>query len=283
MALPGASPYNPPAIGAKGEERMIDRRKADGRSFGAWVEDTRAAVMFLTILPVRAAAPAWPRVLRAFPLAGGLIGALAGGALALGLFVGLSPWVAAAFGLLAALLASGAMHEDGLADFADSLGGATPARRLEIMRDPASGAFGVLALILAVVLQLSALAALIGARGGLAALFALVAAHALSRLFAVLMLHRLPPARAEGRGHEASRPDGRTLLQAAAAAAIACAPLLAGGCGLWQGVLAAALGWALAEGFIGISRRLLGGQTGDALGALEVLTRTSMLLALSAA
>ena len=262
---------------------MIERNRGGEGAMTAWLEDIRAAVMFLSILPVRGGAPAWPRLLRAFPLAGALIGALSGLVLAIGLLAGLPSGVAAALGLLAALLASGAMHEDGLADFADSLGGATVERRLEIMRDPASGAFGVLALIMAVALQLFALSSLAGARGGLAALCALVAVHALSRLLAVLMLHRLPPGRRQGRGHEATCPQGRILFQAAVAAMAVSMPLLWGGFGFWRGLVVVLLGWALAEGFIALCRRLLGGQTGDAAGALEVLARCAMLAALSAA
>ncbi len=51
------------------------------------------------------------------------------------------------------IAATGGLHEDGLADTADSLGGYDPVRRLEIMKDSRIGAFGVLALVLALLLR----------------------------------------------------------------------------------------------------------------------------------
>ena len=58
------------------------------------------------------------------------------------------------------VLTTGALHEDGLADIADSFGGTTRERRLEIMRDSRIGSFGASALFLALALRIGALAAL---------------------------------------------------------------------------------------------------------------------------
>src|SRR3546814_6705492 len=78
--------------------------------------------------------------------------------------------------------ATGALHEDGLADTADGLwGGATPERRIEIMRDSGTGAYGVLALVFSVGLRTAALANIVMVEGSLRAAAALIGVAALSR------------------------------------------------------------------------------------------------------
>ena len=72
---------------------------------------------------------------------------------------GLSPSVAAALALAAAMLATGCLHEDGLSDVADGFGGGkTRERKLEIMRDSRIGAYGAAALVMSVLIRWSALA-----------------------------------------------------------------------------------------------------------------------------
>ncbi len=116
------------------------------------IRDLRTATAFMTRLPVGApeggdlAAACW-----AFPVAGLLIGAIAGGLLAAAWTFGAPPLVAALLALAAMAALTGALHEDGLADTADGLGGGSPERKLEIMRDSRVGAFGVLALVFAAV------------------------------------------------------------------------------------------------------------------------------------
>ena len=85
--------------------------------------------------------PDFSRITRMLPLAGAIIGAV--GALALGLahWLRLPSSIAAGLTLAALILATGAFHEDGLADTADGLGGgATRQRKLEIMKDSRIGA-----------------------------------------------------------------------------------------------------------------------------------------------
>ena len=88
--------------------------------------------------------------------------------------------------LLAVAFLTGALHEDGLADMADGLGGSDPARRLEIMRDSRIGAFGVLALIFSVGLRATTLAT-IAEKG----FVALVAVAILSRGLLPAMMYGL--------------------------------------------------------------------------------------------
>ena len=119
---------------------------------------------------------------------------------------GLPAALSATLGLMAGTLATGALHEDGLADTADGLGGGTPERKLAIMRDSRIGTFGVLALAFSLILRASALATLIG-RDGIVATFAAIAgASALSRGLAILPMATLSPARPDGLGRGGRAP-----------------------------------------------------------------------------
>ncbi len=68
--------------------------------------------------------------------------------------LGLTPQIAAIFAIFTLIIVTGAFHEDGLADFADSTGGATPEQRLIIMKDSRIGTFGMLALLASVLLRI---------------------------------------------------------------------------------------------------------------------------------
>src|SRR5262245_54938917 len=122
-----------------------------------------AAVAFLTRLPVGRRVELGPddvaRGAPLFPLVGGAVGAVCG--LAADALVPALPSLVAgalAVGLAAAL--TGAMHLDALADTADALGGSSRERALEIMRDHAVGAFGAVALIVVLLVDAAAFAAL---------------------------------------------------------------------------------------------------------------------------
>jgi len=187
--------------------------------------------------------------------------------------LGLSPWLAAIFAVATQILATGALHEDAAADVADGFGGgASREAKLAIMRDSRVGTFGVLALILLVAGRLAALAAL--AEPGVA-LAALIAAGALSRALIVGVMRMLPPARGDGLGATAGRPDQRGVALAfAIAMAIA---WLALGLGDSLVVLVVA---AFGAGLLaGLAKRQIGGQTGDVLGACQQIAE---LLALAA-
>src|SRR5450755_4275560 len=115
----------------------------------------------------------------AFPVAGLAVGALSGISLSLARAAGANPSIAALAALAVGLLVTGALHEDGLADFWDGIGGGrTRERKLEIMRDSAIGSFGAAALFIALAVRWSAIAAI--ADPG-AAVAALIVAHTTSR------------------------------------------------------------------------------------------------------
>ena len=240
--------------------------------------DIATALGLLSRLPVppadmeRTAAAAW-----AYPVAGLILGALAALAGAIAHALGLPSPLTALIALGFLVLATGAMHEDGLADTADGLwGGWTRDRRLEIMKDSHIGTYGVVALVLSLAARWAALSLLYEAGGGIAAA-ALVTAAALSRAAMPLLMARLPHARAGGLSHSVGPVPERTAWLALAIAALA-ALLLAG----WSGLPAIfwALAAALAIGFL--ARSMIGGQTGDILGATQQVAEIAILFSLVA-
>jgi adenosylcobinamide-GDP ribazoletransferase len=235
--------------------------------------DIAEALRFFTRLPVGQLGLNAPldidRIAWAAPVAGvavGLIGALA---LALTTLLGLPLLLGAAFTTAALVAATGGLHEDGLADVADGFGGgATRARKLEIMRDSRIGAYGATALTLALILRVGALAAALD--GGLwRASLSLMLVAALSRAASLTPLALLPPARADGAGAAAGRLDTSALAAAWGSALIVSLALGLVGLGFGHAVLAAITTGAGALAMVALARRAIGGQTGDVAGAAQ--------------
>jgi adenosylcobinamide-GDP ribazoletransferase len=96
----------------------------------------------------------------AAPLAGAVVGLICGVGLWVSVLLGLPATVAAALALALGVALTGALHEDGLADTADGFGGGrSREEKLAIMRDSRSGAFGVVAICLSLLIRWAALAA----------------------------------------------------------------------------------------------------------------------------
>jgi adenosylcobinamide-GDP ribazoletransferase len=196
----------------------------------------------------------------AFPIAGVLVATVAGLVYAVCDAIGLPIYISALFAVVALIIATGGLHEDGLSDLADGIwGGATPAKRLEIMSDSRIGAYGAIALIVSVAGRAAAIATI---GEPVFVLGALVASAAVSRAMMPAMMAFGTPAKPDGLGTRSGTPDVANwvvaLLLAAAIAALA-APA-----GWLICLIAAALGAALIAWF---ARRNLGGYTGDVLGA----------------
>ena len=164
-------------------------------------------------------------------------------------------------------------HWDALADVVDAYWGADePDRRRSIMSDPHVGAFGACGLVLAVLLQLTAVAVLIGQ----GALLALAMAPVLGRYAAVFGAWLGTPAKPTGLGAAvAGRPRGASVLFAAAL--FAAVALAAGRVGPGElMVVIAGLLLSLATPHLLAAR--FGGVTGDVLGAAVLLTETAVLV-----
>jgi adenosylcobinamide-GDP ribazoletransferase len=233
------------------------------------------AVQFLTRVPVRQSTAAdAASIVVWFPVVGALVGAVVGGVVAgLGELVPAS--VAAAVGVLVGMLVTGAFHEDGLADTADAVaGGWTVERRLEILKDPRHGSYGVAALCGSIVLRVAAVAAL----GPAAAFAGLVAAHALGRGAAVATMGLVPVARPDGLGAEFARSVRPARAAAGAAVAVAIGALATG----WWVAPLAVVAAAAAVIVTVVARRAFGGITGDILGAIEQVAEALVLVAVTA-
>jgi adenosylcobinamide-GDP ribazoletransferase len=224
------------------------------------------AIQFLTRLPVpagvhtrarMAASPRW------YPAVGALVGGIA--ALVWYAAAVFPPLLAALLAVAAGVLVTGALHEDGLADTCDGLGGATPERALAIMRDSRIGTYGVLGLGFVLGVKVLALGALPAA----AVPLMLIAGHTASRASMVLVLATGRYARADG----AAAPVARGVAPGGLAFAFGCgvvallalvmvlpSPAVAGG------LAGLVLAHALLRGWVG---RRLGGYSGDTLGAVQ--------------
>lgn len=224
------------------------------------------AVQFLTRVPV----PAIPvggddlrRATAAFPLVGVLVGGVV-----LGVRAAAEPVLGAAaatvLAVAAGVAATGAFHEDGLADTVDGLwGGWTPERRVEIMRDSRVGTYGASALFGVLLLQVVLLAEVDLATFAAAVL----GGHVLGRAAVLGMIRALPAYHDQGSGAAVADPVG-PLGTGVALATVAAVVVPTFGPWLWVPVVAGALAAAWLRG---VTRRRIGGLTGDILGATQQL------------
>jgi adenosylcobinamide-GDP ribazoletransferase len=250
-----------------------------------------ASLRFLTRLPVPTLGPdddssrlpdlsrdAW-----AFPLAGAVVGLVGGATLWLVSWIGLPALPAATVAIAAGIAATGALHEDGLADTADGLAaGGSAERRLSVMRDSRIGAAGATALALSIVLRVAALSAIVEKSPVLAAAV-LVAAEAAARAAALAPMALLAPARTDGIGVAAGRPSRPALVVAscvAAALAVILLILFGNVAAAFAGLLAAAVAALVV---VRTAARSFGGSTGDVAGAAEQAAAIAFLLAAAAA
>lgn len=220
------------------------------------------AIAYLTRLPVPSVTPfRLDHAAPWFPLVGALLGSIIAAAdLTLGWWSrGLTP-LASTVDVVLLLALSGALHADGLMDTCDAVfSHASPQRRLEIMRDPRVGAFGVVGLVGLVLLKIAALGVVASpARFGL-----LVLGPCVGRWCLLLAAMAFPYGRPGG--------SGEPVKAAATGPAVALAAVV-------PLSLAAAIGWAGAIAFVvatlftlGLGRWLSGllpGLTGDCYGAV---------------
>jgi adenosylcobinamide-GDP ribazoletransferase len=248
---------------------------ADADTLQKLTADLRIGISLCSRLPFGPTAPlSEGDVARAswtFPIAGLVIGLAGALVYWLAIRLNVAPQPAAALTLAATLLLTGAMHEDGLADTADGLGGRTREQKLEIMRDSRIGTFGVCALAISLFLRWSTIADIAEPRY---VVLALISAHVAARACLPAFMYLVPPARSDGLSSGAGSPPGSSVVAA----------LLLGGLGLLfsfgpSGTVIALLMLALV-GFLlaRIATGQFGGQTGDVLGAMEQISEAAILL-----
>jgi adenosylcobinamide-GDP ribazoletransferase len=172
-------------------------------------------------------------------------------------------------------LLTGAIHLDGLADSADGLLVSGDAEgRLAVMRDPHLGSYGVTAIVVVLLLDVAALAAMTPGR----AIAALVIAGGLSRLATLSVIAFLPYVRTGGKGVVAwdGRRRGVDLAIGIASTVLVC--LLD-----WRRALVALPVVALVTLVLAVvARRRVGGATGDVCGAVAELCQLATLVVFAA-
>lgn len=245
----------------------------------------RLAIGTLTTLPVRAPVRVDRRVARdamlLAPIAAIPLGALvaAVGAIASATGAGLV-WAPVAIGALA--LGSRGLHLDGLADTADGLASSYDRdRALQVMRAGNVGPAGVTVLVLILIAQVTAVAAVFGRPWGwlLAGICVCLSRCALM----LACMTGVPAARGDGLGAAVAGSVPRAAAGAGwlIAAGVLAACATPAGETWWQGVVAAAVAFALVVALVARCRTRLGGITGDTLGAGIELALAAMLIILA--
>ena len=260
---------------------------------GGFVRHLLLAVQYFTRVPLPGRLAAWvgysPAMMKAatahFPGVGWLVAGVSAAVLALGWWLlggqlALVALVAVVLSMIASAWITGAIHEDGLADVCDGLGGSADRETaMRIMKDSRLGSYAAMALVLALLLK--------------AGLLALLVAHVLSRWAAMGLPQWLPyvggsqpPRSVAGQG-EGSK--ARALVADLQWASFGVSTAWALPAMVWLGWASgwATLAWTLlAMGLLtwrlgGIFRRRLGGITGDCLGATQQLTELAVYLVLA--
>ena len=247
-------------------------------SFTEAVRAVKLALAFLTVVPVpfqhdEVADADLARSRYAFPLVGGMIGlGLAG--LSWGLTkMGAAPGVSTFLIVAAGAVLTGGLHLDGLADTADGLFlWGDRVRRLDVMRDPRVGSYGLTAVVLVILGKYAVLGSLAGSARG----WALFGAAVIGRALVLVSAGSAGYARSQGTGRILI--DSTNLRDALGAALLVLlvGATVAGGAGLAAGV--GALGLASGVTLLAVGR--LGGVTGDTLGAVVELGELVVLVTL---
>ncbi len=241
------------------------------------------AAALLTVLPVPARlAPSTRGVLRWAPLVGLGLGGLATGVAVL--FAGrVSPLVGAVLAVGVLALLTRGLHLDGLADTADGLGPLRDRERaLQVMHQGDVGPFGVVAVVLTLLLQVSCAAVLLSADAGWLPLWSAVLVARLAMVRTGLPGVAVAAGSSLGRAvaGTVSRPWWVAAVLAVAALVTGAAMLVDGPSGVVVLVGSGAAGLLAAELVHRRASAQLGGTTGDVMGAMgEVATAVSLLTA----
>lgn len=239
------------------------------------------ALRFMTIIPIK-----WKegedmgevaRSISFFPFVGLIIGLINWGLYKLSILF-FSPLFTSILVLVLWVVLTGGLHLDGLADTADGVwGGTSRERRLEIMKDSRTGAFGVLALICFLLLKTGALFEHFSSNDS-AVLSVLVTAPLMGRWISVFSIYFFKTARKEGLGSFFKSNTGRKELIISLLLTLVGVYIFAGYNGLTAMAIVTSLSLAASLFFNG----KLGGLTGDIYGALcesaELQTLVVLLL-----
>ena len=248
-----------------------------------WYDRVWAALIFFTRLPLwRIYQPrkeAYQTVVEHWPLAGWLTGGIMAAVL-YGSAMVLPYGVAVLLAIGCRLLTTGALHEDGLADFFDGFGGGAGDRQrtLDIMKDSHIGTYGVLGLIVYILLLFATLYSMRPADAALT----ILAADPYAKMVSAQLIQMMPYARTE------QTAKNRTVYRKPsipAAVGLAIQGLLP--MGLYIYYMYARIDWQLLiflpcltmYALYRLIWHRLRGYTGDCCGAVCLLTELTALLA----
>lgn len=285
---------------------------------GDFIREFLLALQFFTRIPVTGRLADWvgfsPELLRTsaghLPGVGIVVGLVA--ALVYALLqallpeVPMAPLVAAVLSTAATVMLTGGFHEDGLADVADGLGGSMDRdRALEIMKDSRIGAFGAMALVLALLVKVGLIAVIgsveftsvqtDGSENWGASWWsssssaymgvALLSAHVISRGLPLLIIHLLP--HVGDSASSKSRPMAEQIAPATLLVALIwCLAVMAlASLVIDIGSLLAACGFAVIAllWMARLFKQRLQGFTGDCLGATQQVCEIAFYLGLAVA
>lgn len=231
------------------------------------------ALRFLTILPVGKSAAEKERLPQAmifFPLVGLVLGLILVSANWLFSFILLNKLATGVILVTVAVILTGGLHLDGLADTTDALlSGKSPGQMLKIMRQSQIGTMGALSLICVILLKLCFLCSLPGKVINVA----LILMCLLSRYSLVLALFLFPYVREQGKARAFAEGMNYKIFLSASAITLFCVLLFCSLKGLVILMLVVPFTFFLGE-FIS---KKFGGITGDTLGAINELTEVLVL------
>jgi adenosylcobinamide-GDP ribazoletransferase len=242
------------------------------------------ALRFMTIVPVPssddAIAPDWlSRCAKYFPVVGIGIGLASAVVMLLADRIW-SPVVASLLAVATSMAITGALHEDGLADTADGLGGGSSVeKRLAIMKDSRIGTYGTLALAFSLSLRVTALADM----PVWTAAVALISAHAAARVTPAFVMNELPYA-GDTAAMKVSYIDVSVSAhdRGFALIVVLCALLPLAFVSILSVISGLLFGAALAAALTLWARKRINGYTGDILGAIEQVFEIGFLLGVAA-
>ena len=258
---------------------LLERIKSKVNKQG-WFSDLKICFGVLTRLPVYIGISpedfSISEASRFFPIVGAVIGLLSALVVWFGGWFGFSGNLLALFALLTITLLTGALHEDGLADTCDGLGGGiTRDQKLKIMRDSQIGSYGVTALIFSFGLRWAAYSEIFEL-GFSFILATLIATAAGSRSALPVIMYLIPFARENGLSFSAGKPS----LDRAIVALLIGIGLLLFLLGFKISIVALGASILIVGSFVYFVATRIGGQTGDVLGAAQQLTEITILLAI---
>ena len=239
------------------------------------IAEIGSAFMFLSRLPVpqRLFQNGFPNLndsLWAFPVVGAVIGLIGAGIMMLASALHIPMGVAVVFALIAMVMTTGGLHEDGLADMADGFGSHKGAEEIaRIMKDSVIGSYGTIALICLFFMRWTSMSAI-----EISMILALLPlSMAVGRASVVLALITTPLSPHASLGKMLSKPEMPVIFVTSFILFLLASFISFGA--VLAGLLAALSGFVIIRA---LAIRKIGGLTGDVMGALIVTTELLFLI-----